>query len=147
MGLLKDHVHFVVKDIFTAKGEVYHKIIVDWRQIVGEKIQSKVIPVKLSKSLSHNSKFVLTVETKNHCDILEVQMMSQLILSKISQYFGKDVVSKINITLSKSSDVDDNKVLSTKINKQSDISDIEDILNQIKDPDLKEKLLNIAKTI
>ena len=82
-------------------GFITYRIIAYWSQIVGEKMASLSSPLQIIFEPHKNYNGTLLIATSNPGFALEIQSSQNVILSKISTYFGYQAVSKIRIKIMK----------------------------------------------
>ena len=96
---LKQHIEKSIGNVFGTYGTIYCKIVSDWSLIVGEQLKHKATPIGINFSKNKSNSATLSLEVLNPCYGLEVQMMTETILEKLSIYFGYKAISKIKITI------------------------------------------------
>ena len=145
---LKNHIEHAIKPLFNKNSTPYYKMLFYWDLIVGDDLKYKVLPqdIKFSK----NNINTLTVKIDNHCNILDIQMMTPNIIDKITRYFGYKIISKIKIiglnTKPLKSHIDKSKK-TTSLNSLSKENDILLSINKNPNKEMKEILIKIAQNL
>ena len=82
-----------VKKILNKKNDIFHEILGKWSNIVGKKISNLSCPaiIKFSKDNKNNS---LTV-TINKGSEIEIEYSKNIIIEKINNYFGYNLIKEI----------------------------------------------------
>ena len=129
----------ITKDIFTKRGFKEHKVITNWKDIVGDEISIYTIP----ESLTHNKLLTIKCESSH---ALEFQYHIPKIIERITIMMGYPAVKSIRI---KQGNIK-NKNKAVKIKKNA-ISkkykeELNSILNKVNDENLKKKLINFSKS-
>ena len=129
----------ITKDIFKKRGFKEHKVITNWKDIVGDEISIYTIP----ESLTHNKLLTIKCESSH---ALEFQYHIPKIIERITIMMGYPAVKSIRI---KQGNIK-NKNKAVKIKKNA-ISkkykeELNSILNKVNDENLKKKLINFSKS-
>ena len=129
----------ITKDIFTKRGFKEHKVITNWKDIVGDEISIYTIP----ESLTHNKLLTIKCESSH---ALEFQYHIPKIIERITIMMGYPAVKSIRI---KQGNVK-NKNKAVKIKKNAiskkNKEELNSILNKVNDENLKKKLINFSKS-
>ena len=129
----------ITKDIFKKRGFKEHKVITNWKDIVGDEISIYTIP----ESLTHNKLLTIKCESSH---ALEFQYHIPKIIERITIMMGYPAVKSIRIKQgnikNKNKDVKIKKNAISKKNKE----ELNSILNKVNDENLKKKLINFSKS-
>ena len=129
----------ITKDIFKKRGFKEHKVITNWKDIVGDEISIYTIP----ESLTHNKLLTIKCESSH---ALEFQYHIPKIIERITIMMGYPAVKSIRI---KQGNIK-NKNKAVKIKKNAiskkNKEELNSILNNINDENLKKKLINFSKS-
>ena len=129
----------ITKDIFTKRGFKEHKVITNWKDIVGDEISIYTIP----ESLTHNKLLTIKCESSH---ALEFQYHIPKIIERITIMMGYPAVKSIRI---KQGNIK-NKNKAVKIKKNAIYKkykeELNSILNKVNDENLKKKLINFSKS-
>ena len=129
----------ITKDIFKKRGFKEHKVITNWKDIVGDEISIYTIP----ESLTHNKLLTIKCESSH---ALEFQYHIPKIIERITIMMGYPAVKSIRI---KQGNVK-NKNKAVKIKKNAiskkNKEELHSILNKVNDENLKKKLINFSKS-
>lgn len=100
MNSITQHIEKLTKSIFKKKGFFKSKIITEWHLIVGERLANATLPRKLVfKKLKDTEEGTLFIWVKNNSFGTELLYLEQLIIEKITIYFGFKCVNKIKIAV------------------------------------------------
>ncbi len=134
---------------FSRKYIALGRLINQWTEIMGEDFADKAQPVKIhyKKSRKNNSPYAsLDIATSaSNATILNYQ--KGLIQERINSLFGSDWIKDIRFIVSDSSNV---KKMTKKAKPPLTTSEkkyLSKVLDQIEDPDIKEKLESLGKAI
>ncbi|MDG2000756.1 MAG: DciA family protein [Alphaproteobacteria bacterium] len=129
----------ITKDIFKKRGFKEHKVITNWKDIVGDEISIYTIP----ESLTHNKLLTIKCESSH---ALEFQYHIPKIIERITIMMGYPAVKSIRI---KQGNIK-NKNKAVKIKKNAiskkNKEELHSILNKVNDENLKKKLINFSKS-
>ena len=129
----------ITKDIFKKRGFKEHKVITNWKDIVGDEISIYTIP----ESLTHNKLLTIKCESSH---ALEFQYHIPKIIERITIMMGYPAVKSIRI---KQGNIK-NKNKAVKIKKNAiskkNKEELNSILNKVNDENLKKKLINFSKS-
>ena len=129
----------ITKDIFKKRGFKEQKILINWKDIVGDEIGSYTIP----ESLTQN-KLLIVKCSSSHA--LEFQYAIPKIIDRISFMMGYKAIT--NIKIKQGTIENENKTIIKKKNtlstKENNI--LKSILNKVKDEKLKENLNSFVKS-
>ena len=129
----------ITKDIFKKRGFKEHKVITNWKDIVGDEISIYTIP----ESLTHNKLLTIKCESSH---ALELQYHIPKIIERITIMMGYPAVKSIRI---KQGNIK-NKNKAVKIKKNAiskkNKEELNSILNKVNDENLKKKLVNFSKS-
>ena len=129
----------ITKDIFKKRGFKEHKVITNWKDIVGDEISIYTIP----ESLTHNKLLTIKCESSH---ALEFQYHIPKIIERITIMMGYPAVKGIRI---KQGNIK-NKNKAVKIKKNAiskkNKEELNSILNKVNDENLKKKLINFSKS-
>lgn len=129
----------ITKDIFKKRGFKEHKVITNWKDIVGDEISIYTIP----ESLTHNKLLTIKCESSH---ALEFQYHIPKIIERITIMMGYPAVKSIRI---KQGNIK-NKNKAVKIKKNAiskkNKNELHSILNKVNDENLKKKLINFSKS-
>lgn len=138
--------------LLGKKGLVEMKILTSWKSIVGERLAQYSLPEKISFKKDERDNGVLHLMVANGAFAVEITHNTTLILEKINVFFGYNAVSKIKIIQNESSFYEtDNKFNEYKEDKKlvspEQQNYIKQITENIKNPDLKERLRSLGENI
>jgi hypothetical protein len=129
----------ITKDIFKKRGFKEHKVITNWKDIVGDEISIYTIP----ESLTQNKLLTIKCESSH---ALEFQYHIPKIIERITIMMGYPAVKSIRIKQgnikNKNKTVKIKKNTISKKNKE----ELHSILNKVNDENLKKKLINFSKS-
>ena len=146
---LADTLDAVTHSAFIKKGFHERKIITDWELIVGEQFSYYTCPRKLTLHTRTNEG-ILYIECYTSSIALQISYMEPLIIEKIATYFGYRAVSKLRIiqkplsVRSTSPVLSKTPIASLPTHIQSNLTHL---LQDIDDPDLKEQLHTLGRSI
>lgn len=127
-------------------GNFTQKIFFNWQYIIGEKFAKNSAPAKIDFPPNRRSNGTLHIKVDNPALSLALAAMESSIVSKISQFFGFQVVSRIRVVvdLKKPSAQSAVEQQRPKIAIQSsDLIKLSQIVNELKDPSSKASLENL----
>jgi len=137
----------LTKPIFGKRGFGQSTIIENWRTIVGEELGDHTIPEKISYPRGQRNNGTLQVRVNSPALAIELQHAETQLLERINTHFGYRSVDHIKMTQGA---IPDNK--DEPAEKKHDITikeqnNLENNLNIISDPDLKNALRSLGKRI
>ena len=137
--------------LLGKQGLIEMKVLTSWKSIVGDELAKYSLPDKISFKKDSRDNGVLHLIVSNGAFALEIGHKTPLILEKINMFFGYNAVAKIKIIQNESSysfietkfeDNDDKKLVSAKEQNY-----INQITEDIKSPELKERLRSLGESI
>lgn len=135
---------------FSRKYIALGRLIKQWDEIMGEEFADKAQPLKLRyRKAGKNQKSKASLDiatTASHATILNYQ--KGLIMERINTLFGGDWIEDIRFVVS--SDLSDADLLKPIIPKPLSGQEkkyLHDVLDQIEDPDIKDKLETLGQAI
>ncbi len=112
--------------ILKTHGARYYKLIADWDKIVGSEFANKTMPLKISKSRQKGKTIeVLHIIANDSSIALMINYQKEIILEKISFYFGKNVIDDIRI-IQNNFLTDQEDFIPKNNNRNIEIKDIKD---------------------
>ena len=131
-----------VKKILNKKNDIFHEILGKWSNIVGKKISKVSSPtvIKFSRDNKNNS-LTMTIDKGSE---IEIEYSKNIIIEKINNYFGYNLIKEI-ILKSKLITINKKNKSNFNINKLNKISKK---LNLIKNDKIKlslERLISELK--
>lgn len=79
------------------QGVLQHKILSEWKEIVGEHLSKISVPLKTHFTYNKQSGGILVIGVTNCGYIMELQMMENVILERLAVYFGYKAIEKIRL--------------------------------------------------
>ena len=130
-----------VKGILKKNGYNYSEIVSKWNMLVGKDIAQYAYPKSIKmKKRDSNGMLVLAIKRG---DEINVEYSKKNIMDKINSYFGYKLISEIKIeTLNSKNKKVQNK---NKLDKFS--KNFQEKIDQIKNKNIKNSLLQLFKTI
>jgi hypothetical protein len=145
---------YMVEAAFKKHGFINLRLLQDWPEIVGKQLAQICRPMKINFNPGQSQAGVLHLQITNPAFSLAVTSQQTRIIDKISTYFGYKAVSKVRISIK----------TQTKANRPSNSSLKNDTptvargqasmnallptnLSNFKDPELKEVLASIYRTL
>jgi hypothetical protein len=129
----------ITKDIFEKRGFKEQKVITNWKDIVGEEINSYTIP----ESLTQNKLLIIKCESSH---ALEFQYEIPKIIDRISVMMGYIAVKDIRIKQSNIKNKNKTVIIKKNTLSNEENKKLKKILNKVKNEDLKSKLTNFSKS-
>lgn len=135
---------------FTRKFISIGRIVTNWKDIMGLELAQKAQPVKIHyrKSISKDKKAQACLEiacSPAHSTLLHYQ--KDLILERISQVFGERWITDIKFTDIPFQEHKNTSIRSKPILSECDKDSLQSMLKDIKDPEIKERLLSLGQAI
>jgi hypothetical protein len=129
----------ITKDIFKKRGFKEHKVITNWKDIVGDEISIYTIP----ESLTQNKLLTIKCESSH---ALEFQYHIPKIIERITIMMGYPAVK--SILIKQGNIKNKNKTVKIKKNtiSKKNKEELHSILNKVNDENLKKKLINFSKS-
>lgn len=91
-----DSVAHAAKRIGGKKGVQFGQMLINWRQIAGETISQKTVPIKLSFPHDHKGKATLHVSVRS-ADALHIQQNIEQLVDRVNRYFGYQAIDKVKL--------------------------------------------------
>ena len=129
----------ITKDIFKKRGFKEQKVITNWKDIVGEEINSYTIP----ESLTQNKLLIIKCESSH---ALEFQYEIPKIIDRICVMMGYIAVKDIRIKQSNIKNKNKTVIIKKNTLSNEENKKLKKILNKVKNEDLKSKLTNFSKS-
>ncbi len=142
---------------FAAKllgkhGLIEMKLLTNWKNIAGDNLAKYSVPDKIVFHKDKRDEGILYLIVSNGAYALEISHKSPLILEKINTFFGYKAITQIKITQNESSfsyldetKFDDNQ--NKKLVSEEEQNYINQITQDIKNTDLRERLRSLGKNI
>ncbi len=138
--------------LLGKQGLMEMNLLTSWKNIVGDELSQYSMPEKISFKKGMRTDGTLHLFVSNGAFAIEIGHKSPIILEKINAFFGYNAVSQIKITQNESAfcNMDDIKCEDNK-NKKLVSSEqqnyIKQITEDIKDPELKQRLISLGLNI
>jgi hypothetical protein len=134
----------VTRPVLKAQGLAGSRILTDWQSIVGPSLYRHTLPEKLSFPRGQKTGGTLVISTENGF-ATELQHMQPVILERLAVYFGYQAISRIVISHSWVAAPAAETKLRTLPSRLP--PECQRLADEVSDPDLKEALLSLAKTL
>ena len=136
----KDTLPRNVKKIINKKGDIYSKILDNWKYLVGSELFKVCYPKSYKGSNKLSTSTLIIMVKRGHEVSLEYS--NKLITNKINTFFGYDVLEKIKL-IKFEDEVQDNKT----INKEKNFKNNKFIkkISTIKNEKIKNSLNELTK--
>ena len=137
----KDTLPKNIKKFINKRGQIYSKVLSNWKYIAGEDLFKVCYP----KAYKNSNKFgvsTLLIAVKRGHEV-EIEYSRKDILEKLNNLFGYPVVEKIKLT-----SFDDEKIKpSTNDDNSSDVTnhDYQEKINSVKNEKIKKSLIQLSK--
>lgn len=138
--------------LLGKRGLIEMKILTSWNSIVGQELALHSLPEKICFKKDARDNGVLHLLVSNGAFAVEIGHLTPLILEKINTFFGYNAVAQIKIIQSTASlntvvetNFDDNE--NKKLVSDEQQNYIHKITEDVKNPELKEKLVSLGKQI
>lgn len=152
LRLLSEAIPKVTDKVFSRKYNMLGRLVTRWSDIVGEELAGKTQPVKIryykSKKPGQKATASLDIATSS-ADATALHYQKDLILERINQIFGDRWITAIRfvpIAANAPSPVK-RSVKSRKPLTTEEKQHLSDVLENVEDPDLLEKLKNLGTAI
>ena len=134
---------------FNRKYIALGRVVKQWTEIMGEEFSDKAQPIKINyRKASKSSKSYATLDiatSASNAIILNYQ--KGLIQERINNIFGSNWIKDIRIIVSEVSDIKKTSKIVKPPLTGSEKKYLSDVLDQIEDPDIKEKLESLGKAM
>lgn len=97
MKKLNDLMPQVIDKACKHNNFIQHKIIVDWLNIVGDRLAEICIPMTTQFTYGKEVDGTLVIGVSNPSYVLELQMMEKIILQRLAVYFGYKAINKLRL--------------------------------------------------
>lgn len=134
----------LTKPLFKARGLAGSQLVVEWPQVVGAELSAYCWPEKLSFSPGKKTDGTLTIAVENGF-ALELQHMQPVILERVNVYYGYRAVTRLAITQRPPRAKAPAAAATTAPPLTS--SQAENAVRGVSDPELKNALQSLAKTL
>ena len=128
----------IMEKSIKKRGFLHHGLFSRWREIIGQELCDKVIPVKLSSSKLKNGA-TLTLQVNGSYGP-EIQLMLELIKEKINAVYGYAAIGRISLVQVQSQNKNQNALLESLELKRSVQKNLKDLL----DPQVIKNIHNIV---
>lgn len=96
MKPISDELDKVLRNVFARHNKNFAEIMINWPKITGPKFAHSTSPYKISTGAEKGRKInILHIRTPNSATSLEFTYHSDIIIERISVYFGFKVIDKI----------------------------------------------------
>ena len=137
----------LTKPIFSKRGFGRSTIIENWRTIVGKEYGDHTIPEKISYPQGQQNKGTIQIRVDSPALAIELLHAETQILERINSHFGYRSVDHVKITQGTIPDNKDQSVAKPREITIKEQNNLENNLNIISDPDLKNALRTLGKRI
>jgi len=136
----KDTLPKKIKKIIIKKGDIYSKILDNWRYLVGNELFKVCYPKSYRGSNRLNSSTLIISVRRGH--EVNLEYSNKIIINKINTFFGYDVLEKIKL-IKFEDEILENKI----IKKEKDLKKKRFIkkINTIKNDKIKNSLNELTK--
>lgn len=98
MKPISDEIDKVLRNVFARHNKNFAEIMINWPKITGVKFSLSTAPFKISTGTEKGRKInILHVKTSNSATSLEFTYHHDIIIERISVYFGFKAIDKIII--------------------------------------------------
>ena len=154
LSLFSKNIEPMIKMLLGQNGLLNIDIIKNWTSIVGEELAAHTLVQKIEFEKDKRTDGTLYLMTSSGAYALEIQHKTNIIIEKINTYFGYQAIKKIKI-IQNQTDVfekSENKTNIADIDKKKLVSEaeqnyIDSITQDIKDEQLKARLVALAQTM
>lgn len=139
----------IAKPVLGKKGFFEIDIIANWYEIAGEKIAAFATPLKLTFPKGKNAAAVLHISVAGGAFATELSHKKLFLLEKINTFFGYSAVGDVKIIQDSFSPKKEKKKTSAAKaqNGEKKLSpEMQNILSEVDDDDLKSALKKLAET-
>jgi len=137
----KDTLPKNIKKVINKKGHIYSETLSNWKYIVGENLFKICYP----KSFKNSNRFyvsTLLIMVKRGHEI-DLEYSKKNIIDRMNSFFGYSVVEKLKLV---SFDYEQEIVSENKkINKDVEINEYKNKINDVKNDKIKKSLMKFAK--
>lgn len=133
-----------LKPIYKKHGFAEHRLLTEWRAIVGDELAACSVPQKLSVSRKQDggTLYILVASAR----ALELQHMQPVIMERIATYFGYNAITKIKLTQTSAELF--RKPRPTKKAETRAVSEkLKELVNGCEDEKLRNSLLSLGSLI
>lgn len=108
MKPISNEIDKILRNVFARHNKIFAEIMINWPKITGIKFASSTAPYKVSTATEKGRKInILHVRSTNSATSLEFTYHHDIIIERISVYFGYKAIDKLII-----------KVISNPINQK-----------------------------
>ncbi len=140
----------IAEKTFSRKYVALGRLAAQWNEIMGEKFANLAQPVKLNYRKNGKSKkdsYVTLDIATSAANATLLSYQKGVILERINSLFGNNWIKDIRFVASEIADISlEPKKIVPPLTKEEK-KYLSETLDQIKDPDIKEKLENLGKAI
>ena len=137
----------VTRPIFGKHGFAGGALVVDWPAIVGSAVASHTLPMRIRFPPKERAEGTLMIKVDSGAFALEVQHLEPLILERINGYFGWKAVARLKLMQGPLPDARGKSRSKPSPSAQTLTPDLEARLAQVEDPDLREILTRLGRTL
>lgn len=142
--ILNKMLHPILKPTLSKRGLAEATILLDWNKIVEDEIAALSYPEKVMYSPGKKSKGTLLLNVDPSA-ALQLQYSLDLIIDRINGYYGYEAISRIKLL---QQPLPSKSFSTSSSSRKKDLNPFDEIsLEGIHDPELKEALINLAKTL
>jgi hypothetical protein len=137
----------ITNPIFSKRGFVENKIIIDWVLIVGERLGNFTSPRKISFQKDKTTGGVLHVDVFDSGMAMEMTYSEPVIIEKIATYFGYKAIAKIKIIQKLGGGIAAKQPLPERKLSEDKMVDLRGQLDDIDDEDLRKALQGLGVSV
>ncbi len=101
MKLVKEEINKIIYNLFKNKHPLLAELILNWAKIVGIKFAKNCFPFKISSYRNKATRInILYVNTNSSSESMQLLFQQEIILERISVYFGYKAIDKLKFSLS-----------------------------------------------
>jgi hypothetical protein len=136
----------VTRPVFGRHGFAGGALVVDWPAIVGSAVASHTLPIRIRFPPKERAEGTLIIKVDSGAFAVEVQHLEPLILERINGYFGWKAVARLKLMQGPLPEAR-RKPKPAAPAPVALSSDLEARLAGVEDPDLRDVLARLGKTL
>jgi hypothetical protein len=137
----------VTRPVFGKHGFAGGALVVDWPAIVGSAVASHTLPMRIRFPPKERAEGTLMIKVDSGAFALEVQHLEPLILERINGYFGWKAVARLKLMQGPLPEAKGKARSKPAPTAQALTPDLEARLAQVEDPDLREILTRLGRSL
>ena len=146
--LLSDSIPRIAGQVFSRKYIMLGRLVTRWTDIVGADLAEKAQPVKIRSIRSRNGNTVSSLDIAvTPADAMVLHYRKDLILERINQIFGEQLVSAIRFVPIAANALRPKAQRRLRPLTATDTSYLSGLLDQVDDADMRDRLRSLGSAI